>query len=150
LDNDLKATKFKRGSGCQSCNRTGYKGRIGVFELLEMTESMMNALKVNDTVTFSQAAQQSPGFVPLAKVALMYAKIGITTVDEVLKLIEMVADERALNQTDSEQTIEQELVQVATQQNANQTPSDETPESSGFSFELEPKNTAPGGDGGTI
>lgn len=150
LDNNLKAIKFKRGKGCQTCNKTGYKGRIGVFELLEMTENMMNALKLSDTVTFSQAALQSPGFVPLAKVALMYAKMGITTVDEVLKLIEMVADERLLNQPDNTESIEQELAQVVEEQNANQSPSDKQPKSSGFSFELEPNNQTPGGNDGTI
>jgi MSHA biogenesis protein MshE len=117
LGGNLEAINFKHGKGCQSCNKTGYKGRIGVFELLEMTESMMNALKVNDTVTFSQAAQQSPGFVPLAKVALMYAKMGITTVDEVLKLIEMVEDERAITQPDNTETIEQELAQALIEPN---------------------------------
>jgi MSHA biogenesis protein MshE len=150
LDDNLKTINFKRGKGCQSCNKTGYKGRIGVFELLEMTESMMNALKLNDTVTFSQAAQQSPGFVPLAKIALMYAKMGITTVDEVLKLIEMVADERTIVQTENTETIEQELSQVVVEQNANQTPNDKTPKSTDFSFELEPNHPTPGGDGGTV
>jgi MSHA biogenesis protein MshE len=150
LDNHLNTIKFKRGKGCQSCNKTGYKGRIGVFELLEMTESMMNALKVNDTVTFSQAAQQSPGFIPLAKVALMYAKMGITSVDEVLKLIEIVADERAITQTDINDTIEEELTQSVIAQNTDQTPSDASPKSSGFTFELEPKDQPPGGDGGTV
>ncbi|GAC18583.1 GspE/PulE family protein [Paraglaciecola arctica] len=150
LDDNLKAINFKRGRGCQSCNKTGYKGRIGVFELLEMTESMMNALKLNDTITFSQAAHKSPGFVPLAKVALMYAKMGITTVDEVLKLIEMVADERAITQPVSTETIEQELAQVVEEHNTNETSSDETPKASGFSLELEPQNPLPGGDGGTV
>jgi len=150
LDDNLKTINFKRGKGCQSCNKTGYKGRIGVFELLEMTESMMNALKINDTVTFSQAAQQSPGFVPLAQIALMYAKMGITTVDEVLKLIEMVADERSIPQTDQADSIEQELSQVMVAQNAHQKPSDGPPKTSGFSFELEPKDQPPGGDGGTV
>jgi MSHA biogenesis protein MshE len=150
LDNNLKDIKFKRGKGCQTCNKTGYKGRIGVFELLEMTESMMNALKLSDTVTFAQAAQKSPGFVPLAKVALMYAKMGITTVDEVLKLIEMVADERSITQTDSSDTIEQELATVVEEQNVNQSTSEEKPKSTGFSFELEPNSPTPGGDGGTI
>jgi MSHA biogenesis protein MshE len=150
LDNNLKAINFKRGKGCQSCNKTGYKGRIGVFELLEMTENMMNALKINDTVTFSQAAQQSPGFVPLAKVALMYAKMGITTVDEVLKLIEMVADERAITEPDNTEAIEQELAQVAEEQAAKPIPSDKTPKSSEFSFELEPNNQPPGDGDGTV
>ena len=120
LDSNIKAINFKRGKGCQSCNSTGYKGRIGVFELLEMTESMMNALKVNDTVTFSQAARLSPGFVPLAKVALMYAKMGITSVDEVLKLIETVADERVMTHTHIDETMEQDLTGSVIETNINQ------------------------------
>ena len=94
IDNALGNVKFMQGSGCQSCNNTGYRGRVGVFELLEMTEEMMNALKANDTVAFAAVAQKSPGFLPLAKVALSYAKMGITTVEEVLKLVEMVADDK--------------------------------------------------------
>lgn len=150
LDDNLKSINFKRGKGCQSCNKTGYKGRIGVFELLEMTESMMNALKLNDTITFSQVAQKSPGFVPLAKVALMYAKMGITTVDEVLKLIEIVADERSRSEPENIEAIEQELAQVVEGQIANETTSEDAPKSSGFSFELEPEHPIPGGNGGKL
>ncbi|WP_299072280.1 ATPase, T2SS/T4P/T4SS family [uncultured Paraglaciecola sp.] len=145
LDSNLKDINFKRGKGCQSCNSTGYKGRIGVFELLEMTESMMNALKVNDTVTFSEAAQQSQGFVPLAKVALMYAKMGVTTVDEVLKLIEMVADEQvAIEEIEPESPLQQDTQQTPP------TAQDATTPVAEFSLELEPEYKPPGGDGGAI
>jgi MSHA biogenesis protein MshE len=153
LDDNLKDINFKRGKGCQTCNKTGYKGRIGVFELLEMTEKMMNALKINDTVTFSQAALQSPGFVPLAKVALMYAKTGITTVDEVLKLIEMVVDDRSITSTDNAETIEQKLTQDMEKHRPHQTLSESTgntPEPTDFSFEIGSSNPKPGGDGGTV
>jgi MSHA biogenesis protein MshE len=97
IDKQLNTSNFKRGIGCQNCNQTGYRGRIGVFELLEMTESMMNALKASDTVAFSKAALSSPGYAPLAGVALTYAKMGITSVDEVLKLVEMVADDEMIS-----------------------------------------------------
>jgi MSHA biogenesis protein MshE len=153
LDDNLKDINFKRGKGCQTCNKTGYKGRIGVFELLEMTEKMMNALKINDTVTFSQAALQSPGFVPLAKVALMYAKTGITTVDEVLKLIEMVVDDRSITSTDNAETIEQKLTQDMEKHRPHQTLSESTGntlEPTDFSFEIGSSNPKPGGDGGTV
>src|SRR5690606_2860662 len=40
---------YQHGRGCQSCNYTGYKGRIGVFELLEMNAEMVDALRNNDT-----------------------------------------------------------------------------------------------------
>lgn len=92
LDSQASTASYKRGSGCQRCNQTGYKGRVGVFELLEMTEAMMNALKVSDTLAFAEAAKHSPGYAPLAQMALTYAKMGITTVEEVLRLVEMVAD----------------------------------------------------------
>lgn len=84
--------KFYKGTGCQTCNQTGYRGRVGVFELLEMTEDMMNALKDADTSAFSRICKKAPGFVPLANSALQYAKVGLTSVEEVLKLVEMVAD----------------------------------------------------------
>lgn len=92
IDKNIQDVQFKRGSGCQNCNSTGYRGRIGAFELLEMTDTMMKALKASDTNAFTEAAQQSPGFRPLAHVALTYAKMGLTTVEEVLRLVETVAE----------------------------------------------------------
>lgn len=99
IDSSVASLRFKQGSGCQNCNHTGYRGRVGVFELLEMTEPMMNALKANDTVKFSQVAQQSPNYSPLSHVALSYAKMGLTTVDEVLKLVEMIVEEVSVEET---------------------------------------------------
>ena len=65
---------------------------IARFELLEMTDAMMNALKVADTVAFADAATKSKHYRPLSYAALTYAKMGITSVDEVLRLVEMVAE----------------------------------------------------------
>ena len=96
---DVEKIEFKQGLGCQTCHQTGYKGRVGVFELLEMTESMMNALKNNDTASFSRAAKSSPGYAPLARAALEYAKLGVTSVEEVLKLVEMVTDDEGKQTT---------------------------------------------------
>lgn len=85
-------TGFVRGKGCRSCNHTGYKGRIGVFELLEMNEAMIDALRDSNMREFAQAARQSEGFKPLASVALEYARQGITSLDEVLFLAETVEE----------------------------------------------------------
>ena len=92
IDKDLAHNDFKHPGGCQACNYTGYKGRIGVFELLEMNEAMMNALKDNDAREFNKQAVQSEGYRPLAMAALDYAKEGLTSLNEVLKLVEMVND----------------------------------------------------------
>jgi MSHA biogenesis protein MshE len=90
-----KAT-FKKGQGCQSCQYTGYKGRIGVFEFLEMNEGMMSALKRDDAQTFTELAKAHPKFVPLAVAAFDYACQGRTTVEEVLRLVETVDVDGAL------------------------------------------------------
>jgi len=82
--------KFKQGKGCQSCQYTGYKGRVGVFELLEMNEPMMAALKRDDAEDFTELAKAHPKFKPLALAAFDYACQGVTSVEEVLRLVETV------------------------------------------------------------
>lgn len=79
---------FSVGKGCSSCNYTGYKGRVGVFELLEMNEPMMDALRASDTQAFAQAAKDNPDFEPLSLMTLDYAAQGITTLDEVFRVSE--------------------------------------------------------------
>ena len=80
---------FYHGRGCQSCNYTGYKGRIGVFEILDLKGEMMDALRAEDTERFSRAANADPDYVPLSHMAYDYALQGITSLDEVLRLAEI-------------------------------------------------------------
>ena len=108
LNEDISNITFKKGAGCQKCNHSGYRGRVGVFELLEMTDAMMDSLKSDDTSAFSQAARLSPEYKPLAHSALLYAKDGITTIEEVLKLVEMVGD--AKDETDNAEHTRQDDV----------------------------------------
>lgn len=79
---------YRKGRGCQSCNFTGYAGRIGVYELLELDQPMMDALRRNDAEGFARAAREHEHYRPLALTALDYAREGITSVDEVLRLAE--------------------------------------------------------------
>ncbi|MDO2949925.1 GspE/PulE family protein [Aeromonas simiae] len=82
--------QYRKGRGCQSCNFTGYRGRIGVYELLEMDQPMMDALRRDDAEGFARAARQHEHYQPLALMALDYAREGLTSLDEVLKLAEDV------------------------------------------------------------
>jgi MSHA biogenesis protein MshE len=77
---------FQRGRGCHQCNHTGYKGRIGVYELLELRPDTLDALRRNDSAEFTKAALQTPGFIRFSTCAAEYAEQGITTVDEVLRI----------------------------------------------------------------
>ena len=89
----LQGRSFKRGTGCHQCHNTGYAGRIGVYELLEMDEAMIAALRRSDPQGFAEAAQISAGYRPLAACALDYALAGVTSVDEVLKVCATLTDE---------------------------------------------------------
>jgi len=74
--------KFQCGDGCGHCNRTGYQGRIGVYELLEPDHAMRTALRHNDTDAFAEAARRAKGYKPLVVSALELAARGITTLSE--------------------------------------------------------------------
>ena len=77
---------FYKGSGCQNCNLTGYRGRIGVFEMLELENEMMDKLRANDTVGFAQAARSSDKYKPLLASAMELALQGTVSLDEVMAL----------------------------------------------------------------
>ena len=85
-----KTVTYRKGRGCQSCQYSGYRGRIGVFELLEMNEPMMAALKRDDSEAFTKLAKENPSFTPLAQAAFDYAKLGIISVEEVLRLVDTI------------------------------------------------------------
>ncbi|NOQ51166.1 MAG: MSHA biogenesis protein MshE [Desulfuromonadaceae bacterium] len=80
------AAEFKTGTGCPSCNNTGYSGRIGVFELLEINFELADALRRNDSAGFAELAQRQEGFRSLAEGTLVLALNGVTSMDEVLRI----------------------------------------------------------------
>lgn len=90
---DISELTFYNGKGCQACNHTGYKGRIGVFELLEMNTPMMDALRREDTEDFARCARENETFTPFGVMAYQYALAGITTVEEVLRVAEHITEE---------------------------------------------------------
>lgn len=83
---DLGAVEFQHGRGCNHCNRTGYFGRVGVFELLEIDGNLADALRSDDTSLFGQLAYAQGSFAPLVGCALDYALAGLTSLAEVMAL----------------------------------------------------------------
>ena len=77
---------FVHGSGCNQCNQTGYSGRIGIYELLVMDSTLTEALRNEDQNAFQKAASEQSGYRPLVQNALDYARDGITTIEEVIRL----------------------------------------------------------------
>ncbi|MCH1918122.1 Flp pilus assembly complex ATPase component TadA [Shewanella sp. A3A] len=90
---DFSQASFRKGYGCQSCSGTGYRGRVGVFEVLELDEAMIDAMRAGDPEKFARMARQSPLFKPLLQSALEYLFQGLTTLEEVANLVEDVSDQ---------------------------------------------------------
>lgn len=75
---------FKHGRGCQHCNRTGYSGRIGLYEFLEMTNDLALAANMPDTNIFIQKARERLKGKTLRDQSLQLAIAGKTSLDEIM------------------------------------------------------------------
>ena len=80
------SAKLVQGRGCNYCQLTGYRGRIGVYELLEMDSGLTDALRREDLSDFVSLAKQKKSYVPLVNCALDYAESGITSLGEVIRV----------------------------------------------------------------
>jgi len=89
---EIASTKFADGMGCTYCNMTGYRGRIGVYELLEVDADIADAIRRTDLVALDRIVTQLPGFIPLVQRALHFAIDGVTSVDEVMRSMSGLED----------------------------------------------------------
>jgi type IV pilus assembly protein PilB len=82
---DIGEKKFYYGKGCDACNQTGYKGRIGIYELMKITDPVRELINERaPTVTLKQKAVEL-GMVSLRQDGLRSIFAGDTTIEEVLK-----------------------------------------------------------------
>lgn len=87
------APEFQHGMGCTYCNMTGYRGRVGIYELLEIDAALADAIRRGDIAKFGQIAKKQPGFVSLARRALGYAAAGKTSIEEVMRVTSGLEEE---------------------------------------------------------
>ena len=78
--------KFSHGKGCSHCNDTGYQGRVGVYELLEMTDELVEAANHDDTNTFIQLARQKMEGQTLRSQSVSLAMAQQTTIAEIMRI----------------------------------------------------------------
>jgi MSHA biogenesis protein MshE len=77
---------FKAGQGCTYCNLSGYRGRMAVYELLELDRGLADAVRRNDAIGFGEAARNRPGYVSLTRAALQLAAAGGTSLAEAISI----------------------------------------------------------------
>lgn len=80
-------TVFYEGKGCAYCNHTGYRGRVGVFELLELDKEMIDALREDEPSRFHKQASKVLYGERMVDNALKLAVKGKTSVAEVMRVI---------------------------------------------------------------
>jgi len=90
---DINQYQYQKGRGCKQCGETGYQGRMGVYELLDMNAELAEKLRHDDSQGFVEAAERAPGYQPLVMVAHIHASNGLTTIEEMLRLAGEVPDD---------------------------------------------------------
>lgn len=80
-----KKTEFLYGTGCKSCAYTGYRGRIGIFEILTMSDDIRTMIVRNASSTEIRAQALKEGMVTMMNDGMRKVKEGITTPSEVLR-----------------------------------------------------------------
>jgi type IV pilus assembly protein PilB len=78
------APKFYKGEGCERCSNSGYKGRVGIFELLLMSEDMKYAVANGAKTDVIRGLALQNGMIDLKHYAMIVMEQGLTSVDEVL------------------------------------------------------------------
>ena len=77
---------FYKGEGCKQCHDSGYRGRVGVFEVLEVVESMRTALHGEFDEEAIKRFSRPNGWRPLREEGLRLVEEGLSTVEEVLRV----------------------------------------------------------------
>jgi MSHA biogenesis protein MshE len=88
----VEQTPFFHGKGCSHCNGTGYRGRTGVYELLEMTRAVTDAANHPDPAHFLKVAHAEMAGETLRRHAVQLAVQGRTTIAEAMRISNQVDD----------------------------------------------------------
>ncbi len=94
---EIQGARFRKGRGCTECKQTGYKGRMGVFELLVLNERVRSAiLEQKTSYEIRQISVEHSGLVTLMEDGLVKAAAGLTSLDEILRCLPKLSKPRPL------------------------------------------------------
>ena len=74
-----------RGAGCEKCNKTGYKGRVGLYEVLEVTDEIRELVLVGASALELRKKAVDEGMITLRRSGLRKVQAGMTTIEEVAR-----------------------------------------------------------------
>jgi type IV pilus assembly protein PilB len=82
---EAHGVKLFKGSGCPSCNNTGYRGRVGLFEVMEISEELRELILCGASAAELKKKAIDEGMITLRRSGLTKIKEGATTVEEVVR-----------------------------------------------------------------
>ncbi|HXT25685.1 MAG TPA: type IV-A pilus assembly ATPase PilB [Candidatus Eisenbacteria bacterium] len=84
-EEELKTTKIYHGKGCSICNKGGYKGRTGLYEVMEINDELRELILVGASALELKKKAVEQGMLTLRRSGLVKMAAGMTTMDEVLR-----------------------------------------------------------------
>ena len=82
---DVVGKKFYRAKGCDKCNRTGYKGRLGLYEFMVMNDALREMIMRNASTEDLRELARKNGMVTLRDSGMQGIFEGLTTAEEVIR-----------------------------------------------------------------
>ena len=87
---------FYRAVGCDHCNHTGYRGRVGIYEIMPVTDKLRRQIALKGGEAQLRDAAISAGMISLGEDGLLKVKAGVTTPEELLRVVTEVRETRSL------------------------------------------------------
>jgi len=82
----LDSATFYKGKGCDRCNNEGYKGRVGIYEVLEVSEAVQKLISGNATASEIDKQGKEEGMFSMMEDGIIKAMKGVTTIEEILRV----------------------------------------------------------------
>jgi type IV pilus assembly protein PilB len=95
-DTDAGSVPFYKAVGCDLCNHTGYHGRVGIYEVLKVTDKLRRLIAQRVTEDVLREAAIAGGMLSLGEDGLAKVKSGVTTAEELLRVVTEVREMRTL------------------------------------------------------
>jgi type IV pilus assembly protein PilB len=93
-DTEAPTITFYRAAGCDHCNHTGYRGRVGIFEIMPVTDTLRRLIAQRGSEASLRDAAVSAGMLTLGEDGLVKVKTGVTTPEELLRVVTEVRETR--------------------------------------------------------
>ena len=95
-DAEAATLTFYRAVGCDQCNHTGYKGRVGIYEIMSVTDKLRRLIAQKGSEAALRDAAVAGGMISLGEDGLMKVKAGVTTPEELLRVVTEVRETKAV------------------------------------------------------